>query len=125
MSAAWQQAAATIYVEPVGHDRHLADCELAKESGPDATLACAKCGRAMWLHGTRADTCAQFCWVTEHSLTDKQIGLLGMIEDLPDELRQACARALSNYGLAPYYVRQARQHCAAAINNAKRHARKP
>jgi hypothetical protein len=116
-------AAAAIYVK-LGRDSHLKDCGLAKESGPDATLACAECGRALWMHATRHDTCGYFCWVTERTLTDKQIGQLGTIANLPDEIRQACARALNSYALADYYVREARQKCANAINSAKREARK-
>lgn len=119
----WQPEAAAIHVE-MDHDPHLAGCDLAKSGGPDATLACAECGRALWMHSTRHDTCGQFCWVTEGSLTDRQIGLLGTIPELPAEIRQACSRALNDYGLAPYYVREARQTCAAAINNAKHAARK-
>lgn len=119
----WQSAAAAIYVV-LDHDNHLAICGLAKESGPEATLACTYCGRALWMHSTRHDTCGQFCWVTEKSLTDKQIGQLGTISGLPDAFRLACSRALNSYALAPYYVREARQTCAAAINNAKRAARK-
>lgn len=119
----WQPAAATIFVK-LGHDSQHATCDLAKESGPDATLACANCGRALWMHATRHDTCWQFCWVTERSLTDQQIGLLGTITGLPDEIRLACSRALNDYGLAPYYVQKARQACAAAINRAKWEARK-
>lgn len=117
----WQITAAAIYVD-LGHDKHLATCGLAKESGPDATLACAECGRALWMHATRHDTCGYFCWVTERSITDKQLGQLGTIADLPDEIRQACARALNSYALAAYYVREARQKCASAINSAKREA---
>ena len=118
----WQLAAAAIYVK-LGRDPHLATCGLAKESGPDATLACSNCGRALWMHATRHDTCGQFCWVTERSLTDKQIGELGTIFGVPEEIRRACAQALNSYSLAPYYVREARQRCATAINNAKRKAR--
>ena len=117
----WQSAAAAIFVK-LGRDSQHATCGLAKESGPDATLACANCGRALWMHATRHDTCGYFCWVTERSLTDKQIGQLGTITNLPDELRQACARALNSYALADYYVREARQKCANAINSAKREA---
>ena len=120
----WQTSAAAIHVK-LGRDPHLADCGLAKESGPDATLACAECGRALWMHATRHDTCGYFHWVTERTLTDQQIGLLGTIAGLPDEVRQACARALNDYALAPYYVREAKQRCAAAINDAKWEARKP
>jgi hypothetical protein len=76
------------------------------------------------MHSTRHDTCGQFCWVTERTLTDRQIGQLASIAHLPEEIRGACARALNDYALAPYYVREARQRCAAAINNAKREARK-
>jgi hypothetical protein len=103
--------AAAIFVK-LGRDSQHATCGLARESGPDATFACANCGRAQWMHSTRHDTCGQFCWVTERSLTDRQIGQL------------ACSRACNDYALAPYYVQQARQTCAAAIDNAKRDARK-
>lgn len=119
----WQPSAAAIRTE-LARDPHLATCDLATAGGPDATLACANCGRALWMHSTRHDTCGQFCWVTEQTLTEQQIGLLGTIPELPAEIRQACSRALNDYGLAPYYVRQARQTCAAAINNAKHLARK-
>ena len=120
---AWQTPAATIHVK-LGRDPQNADCGLAKEGGPDATLACAECGRALWMHATRHETCGQFCWVTERTLTDRQIGILGTITGLPEMIRLACGRALNDYGLAPYYVREARQTCAVAINNAKRAARK-
>ena len=123
MSENWQPAAAAI-VAKLGHDRHLADCGLARQAGPDATLACAYCGRALWMHATRHDTCGSFCWVTERSLTDRQIGQLAAIADLPEMIRVACARALNDYALASYYVREARQACATAINNAKRTVRK-
>jgi len=119
---AWQTTAATIHVV-LGRDEHLATCELARESGPDATLACAECGRALWMHAIRHETCGQFCWVTERSLTDRQVGLLGTITSLPEWIRLACARSLNDAGLAPYYVREARRVCAAAINGAKRAAR--
>jgi len=121
---AWESAAATIHVA-LKHDKHLATCGLAKEGGPDATLACATCGRALWMHETRHDTCGQFCWVTDRSLTDRQIGILGTITGLPEMIRLACSRALNDYGLAPYYVQEAKRTCAAAINNAKRAARCP
>jgi hypothetical protein len=119
----WQSATAEIRVW-LGRDPHLADCELARAGGPDATLACAECGRALWMHATRHDTCGKFCWVTEETLTAQQIGLLGTIVDLPETIRRACSRALNDYGLAPYYVREARQACTAAINNAKHAARR-
>ncbi len=119
---AWQTAAAAIRVV-IGHDKHLADCGLAQESGPDATLACAACGCALWKHGTRHDTCGQFCWVTDRSLTEQQIGLLGTAPGLPEMIRLACSRALNDYGLAPGYVQEAKRTCAVAINSAKRAAR--
>jgi hypothetical protein len=120
---AWQTTAAAIRVK-LGRDPQHANCGLAKAGGTDATLACAKCGRALWMHTTRHDTCAQFCWVTDQSLTERQIGILGTIAGLPEMIRVACSRALNDYGLAQGYVRQARQTCAAAINNAKRATRK-
>jgi hypothetical protein len=120
--ADWQITAAAIRVQ-LGRDRHLADCGLAQDGGPDATLACAECGRALWMHRTRHDTCGQFCWVTHRSLTEQQIGLLGTIPSLPEKVRLACSRALNDYGLAPYYVDEARRTCAAAINGAKQAAR--
>jgi hypothetical protein len=112
---AWQTVAAEIFVQ-LGRDKHLAGCELAKAGGPDATLACAECGRALWMHSTRHDTCGQFCWVTERTLTDRQIGLLGTSLGLPDKLRAACHTAFQAY-LAN--SREAKQTCAAAINQAK------
>lgn len=121
--SSWQVAAAAIGVA-LDRDDHLADCGLAKESGPDATLACDYCARALWMHATRHDTCGSFCWVTEHSLTDRQIGQLAAIEELPADVRRACSRALNDYALAHGYVREARQACAAAINTAKQQARK-
>lgn len=121
MSSNWQTVAATIYIE-LGRDKHLATCGLAKESGPDATLACDECGRALWMHSTRHDTCGQFCWVTKRSLTDRQIGQLGTIAGLPDDIRHACFCALNNYALSPHAMQEARQVCANAINSAKRDA---
>jgi hypothetical protein len=121
-STTWQSSvAATIWIA-LDHDPHLADCDLARDGGPDATITCAECGRAYWMHATRHDTCGQFCWVTGRELTDRQIGQLASTAGLPDEIRQACSRALNMYALAPYYVNQARQICAAAINGAKRQA---
>jgi len=123
-TTSWQDAAATIRVV-LGHDPHQAGCDLAQESGPDATLACAACGRALWMHATRHDTCARVCWVTEDTLTEQQIGLLGTAPSLPEMIRLACSRALNDYGLAPGYVREAKRTCAVAINTAKRAAREP
>jgi len=123
IEASWQPAAAAILAK-LGRDSQHATCGLARESGPDATLGCAECGRALWMHATRHDTCGQFCWVTHRSLTDRQIGQLAAIAGLPEKIRHACAQRSNDYALGPYYVQQARQTCAAAINNAKRAARK-
>ncbi|HSX22372.1 MAG TPA: hypothetical protein VLE97_06305 [Gaiellaceae bacterium] len=118
----WQaDVAAAIWVD-LGRDLHLASCGLAQEGGPDATIACAECDRAYWMHATRHETCPQFSWVTPRELTDRQIGQLASTVGLPDDVRQACSRALNTYALAPYYVDQARQTCANAINAAKRRA---
>lgn len=62
----WKLTAATIPVQ-LDHDTHLADSSLARAGSPDATYACAECGRAKWMHGTRHDTCTQFCWGKEHA----------------------------------------------------------
>jgi hypothetical protein len=43
-SVDWKLTAATIHVN-LDHDPHLADSSLARAGGPDATLACAECGR--------------------------------------------------------------------------------
>lgn len=115
----WQVAVAAAIVPKLRRDRDQATCGLARESGPDATLACAECGRALWMHETRHDTCGQFCWVTDRKLTDRQIGQLAAVEGLPEMIRRACARCLNEFALAPYYVREARQRCATAINTAK------
>ena len=74
------------------------------------------------MHATSHDTCGHFCWVTDRSPRTSEIGQLGTITNLPDEVRQACARALNSYALADYYIREARQRCANAINSAKRDA---
>jgi hypothetical protein len=119
--ADWQTVAASIWVK-LGRDTHLANCGLAKASGPDATLACAECGRALWMHKTRHDTCGQFCWVTERTITQQQIVQLCTPDDVPEEILRAGFRALNEYGLAPAYVREGRRRCAVAINTAKRKA---
>ena len=116
----WQSAVAAAICVDLGRDPHLASCGLARQGGPDATIGCAECGRAYWMHATRHETCPQFSWVTPRELTDRQIGQLASTADLPDDVRQACSRALNTYALAPYYVEQARQKCTAAINAAKR-----
>jgi hypothetical protein len=114
----WKLTAASIHVR-LDRDLHLASCDLARAGGPDATLACAECGRALWMHATRHDTCGQFCWVTERSLTTQQLESLAAAPDLPEALRLACSRALNTFALAPYYIREARRTVVAAINNAK------
>jgi hypothetical protein len=86
----WKPTAASIPVQ-LDHDPHLADSSLARAGGPDATLACAECGRAKWMHDTRHDTCGQFCWITAGELTVQQIETL---ETAPG-LRQACAVAIN------------------------------
>jgi hypothetical protein len=119
----WQTTAAVVIHTDLGRDDQLATCGLAKASGPDATLACDECGRALWMHSTRHDTCGQFCWVTARSITDKQIGQLGTIAGLPDEIRHACFCALTSYAQHRAWGEQtARQLCASAINSAKRAA---
>lgn len=118
---AWKSTVAGFHI-PLDRDCHLASCHLARAGGPSATLACAKCGRARWMHTTRHDTCGQFCWVTESSLTDPQIEQLRAISDLPRELQLACTQALGAYSLAPLCIRKARQLLAATINTAKREA---
>lgn len=101
-------------------DDHLSKCQLARESGPDATLACASCGRARWMHRTRHDTCGSFCYVTGANITTDQIDALRHIEvAMPQAIRVACARALNEFGLGGHAVREARITCAAAINMAK------
>lgn len=119
----WQIEAAKIEVK-LQRDPHLADCGLAKSNGPDATLACEECGRAMWMHKTRHDTCSRFQWVTERSLTISQILTLRLVPGIPVEVRSACGRALNEFGLGAGIVRDARFKIAAAINEAKREARK-
>ncbi len=56
------------------------------------------------------------------TITDKQIGQLGTIAGLPDEIRHACYCALNNYALSPHSLQEARQACANALNRAKRNA---
>lgn len=117
------EVAAKINVK-LQRDPHLADCGLAKSSGPDATFACMECGRALWMHSTRHDTCGWFQWVTQRSLTTQQILTLRLVPGIPNEIRVACGRALNTFGLGDGIVREARYRCAAAINEAKHEARK-
>ena len=104
----------------LGRDNHLADCDLARESGPHATLACAKCGRALWMHKTRHDTCGQFSWVTERTITVDQIEALRFAKGVSQDVRVACARALNEFGLGAGLVREAKRACAERINAAHR-----
>jgi hypothetical protein len=120
---AWETEVATNIRLQLKRDQHLADCELAKAE-PDATLACAECGRAQWMHETRHDTCGQFCWVTMNTITDKQIGQIATIDDLPADVRKACYYALNNFALGDGVIRDAKRTCASAINTAKRKTRK-
>lgn len=103
----------------LGLDLHLADCETAR--GYRATLACAECGRARWMHGTRHDTCAAFAWVTKHTVTKAQIRKLMEIDascvDMSrQELRGLCERALGG-GDGPAWV--AKGMICGIINTAK------
>jgi len=105
----------------LARDLHLSDCRAARDGGPDTTLACAECGRAMWMHGTRHDTCPRFEWVTERSITDAQIQELRMIPGISNELKLACSKALNEFGgHYPRLVRESRAACATAINEARR-----
>lgn len=114
----WKTTAASIHVQ-LDQDPHLASCQLARSGGADATLACACCGRALWMHGTRHDTCSQFHWVTEQSLTPEQIRQLRCVTGLPEPIHLACSLAINDNCFAPSVVYKARQTCAAAINAAK------
>lgn len=99
-------------------DRHIERCTLAQAAGPDGTLACAECGRALWMHSTRHDTCGSFCWVTYRSLTEAQIQALRFVRTLSHDLKIACAKALNETGMhAPGIVGEARRVIAGAINN--------
>lgn len=106
-----------------GVDDHLADCSLAKSSGPDATLACATCGRAQWMHATRHDTCGQWCWVDLVDMTSEAIAALRLVEGLPLEQQVNCARALNDFGLAPGIVRDAKRALVSFINGTYHSAR--
>jgi hypothetical protein len=100
-------------------DTHLADCGLAKASGPDATLACADCGRAKWMHSTRHDTCGQFQWVRPSGITREVADQLLYAEDLKEikNLERACQRMLGlNYWGS---VWEAQNLIAKVINTAK------
>lgn len=100
----------------VGRDTHLERCDLAKRGGPDATLACAECGRARWMHRTRHDTCGQFCYVTHYTITELEIQTLRFVESTPHDVKVACSRALNEFGLSGHLVREAKRLCAAEFN---------
>jgi hypothetical protein len=112
------QEIAKIPVE-LKRDPHLADCSLALKSGPEATLACAYCGRARWMHSTRHDTRGSFRWLTSATITAQQIEALRFVPGISLELRKACSRALNDFGAFPGDQRAARQACASAINTAR------
>ena len=100
-----------------GTDPHLARCDLAKRSGPHATLACAECGRARWMHATRHDTCGQFRWVIT-SVPDALIEIFQRVPSIDQDVAVACSRALHGFGLSPALVRHHRRTVVAAINAA-------
>lgn len=93
--------AVSLFPLDLGRDKHLERCARAKAGGPDATLACAECGRARWMHGTRHDTCSSFCYVTESTITDDMIRTLQASPDHPrSDERSICAavfNSLRNY----------------------------
>ena len=112
---------AKIHVVTPGRDLHLAECDLARAGGPTATLACAECGRAKWMHETRHDTCPQFKWVTGNRITDEQIMQLRHIRGINHDIQVACGRALNDFGVFPAFdVRVARNQCAEVINATRR-----
>lgn len=108
---------AVVPYEPgLPRDPHLADCELARAGGPYATVACASCGRARWMHATRHDTCPQHCWVEVATLRDDQIAVVRFVQGISRELAVACSRALNDFGLAPGPRRDARRAVCAMVN---------
>jgi hypothetical protein len=119
MNMTLETAAASIPVK-LRFDFHLADCDLAKRCGPDATLACADCGRAMWMHATRHDTCRSFCWVTEDTITDEQICELAAIAGAPEQLRETCRKAVHRDDYGSDVVRDAKRICCNLINHMKK-----
>lgn len=106
----------------LGLDMHLASKERT-DSGE--TAACAECGRAMWMHGTRHDTCEHFAWITKRGITNSDIETLKEIlgrSDRPattlgETWQTTCATALGTE-VGPAWV--ARGQCAALINTAKK-----
>lgn len=102
----------------LGTDPHQARCDLAKRSGPHATLACVECGRARWMHATRHDTCGQFSWVAAATIPDDLIITFRLVPGIDHDLAVACSRALNDFGLAPGPQRDSKRTVAAAINAA-------
>jgi len=102
----------------LGTDAHLARCDLAKRSGPHATLACVECGRARWMHATRHDTCGQFGWVAAATIPDALIEIARLVPGIDHDIAVACSRALNDFGLAPGPMRDSKRAVAAAINAA-------
>lgn len=101
----------------LGRDLQHANSDPAKRGGPDATLACAECGRAQWMHGTRHDTCGQFCYVTFRDITHEMIQVLRFVSSVSHEVKVACSRALNEFGgHSDVTVREAKQTCSAAFN---------
>lgn len=107
-------------VGPLPRDPHLATCPLAVASGPDATLACAYCRRAKWMHGTRHDTCERFRWITEEQLTDDKIMAVSHLPSgLTVQQRALCSVALNHFGAVPRAtVDRSRSAVAQILNDA-------
>lgn len=118
--SSWKTATATLHVQ-LNHDTN--PCNRTRDKDPDAPLACAHCGNALWTHASNHATCTQFCWVTERSLSLRQIRHLRSAPDLPEDIHLACSIAINDHCFASTLVYKARQTCAAAINEAKRFAR--
>jgi hypothetical protein len=102
----------------LGTDAHLSRYDLAKRSGPHATLACVECGRARWMHATRHDTCGQFSWVAAATISDELITIFRLVAGLDHDIAVECSRALNDFGLAPGPQRDSKRTVAAAINAA-------
>lgn len=96
------------------------DLHLATGRSPREIAACADCGRAMWMHGTRHDTCVTFSWVTKHTITESQIRTLMGIARRREPTVADCEEALGKRGEGPAWV--AKGVCAAIINTAKNRA---
>lgn len=107
----------------LGRDMHLATCDRSVDAGPTGTLACAHCGRARWMHGTRYDTCASFDWVTEDTLTNAQIEAVLSFPGISSGLAEACKIAMLTADVVGAgRLREARQMIAGTIGQAKNRA---